>query len=92
MTDSFLRHAVNCSLVDYLDRPLLVILRDQRLLIGQLITFDQYSNIVLNQCRERRILGNKYAEEDLGLFIIRGENIVMIGGIVSIYIYIRVQN
>jgi len=37
-SDSFLAYAVSCSLVDLLDQPLLVQLRDGRKLIGTLMS------------------------------------------------------
>jgi U6 snRNA-associated Sm-like protein LSm1 len=44
------------SMVEQLDRRLLVILRDGRHLVGILRTFDQFSNMVLQETSERRIL------------------------------------
>ena len=43
-------------MVEQLDRRLLVILRDGRHLVGILRTFDQFSNMVLQETSERRIL------------------------------------
>ncbi len=45
-------------------------------------TFDQYNNVVLEACVERRIVGELYCDVDIGLCLIRGENIVMMGDIV----------
>jgi U6 snRNA-associated Sm-like protein LSm1 len=44
------------SMVEQLDRRLLVVLRDGRHLVGILRTFDQFSNMVLQETSERRIL------------------------------------
>ncbi|KAL7545372.1 hypothetical protein ACHAWF_008720 [Thalassiosira exigua] len=54
------------SLVEQLDRRLLVILRDGRHLVGTLSTFDQFSNMVLQETSERRILvaPRKITEDD----------------------------
>jgi len=82
-TDSFLEHAVRASLIDMLDKELLVVLRDGRKLIGLLRTFDQYSNVVLEECYERRIFKDMFADISMGLYLIRGENIVMMGDIDS---------
>jgi len=79
MSDSFLSHAVNCSLVDLLDRLLIVQLRDGRKFRGTLITFDQYSNIVLNNSVELLIESPFYAESSIGIQLLRGENIVLLG-------------
>ena len=98
------------SMVEQLDRKLLVILRDGRHLVGILRTFDQYSNMVLQETSERRILvvtseesetthqqrasdkiGNAISlppsskticyqtDIELGLFIVRGDNVVLFG-------------
>jgi small nuclear ribonucleoprotein (snRNP)-like protein len=37
MNDNFLEYAVRCSLIDYLDRPVLVSLRDGKALLGKLM-------------------------------------------------------
>lgn len=97
-------------MVEQLDRKLLVILRDGRHLVGILRTFDQYSNMVLQETSERRILvvtseesetthqqrasdkiGNSISlppsskticyqtDIELGLFIVRGDNVVLFG-------------
>ena len=42
-------------------------------------SFDQYSNIVLSNTSERKVLGSSYYDEPLGLYVIRGENIVLLG-------------
>jgi len=88
------------SMVEQLDRKLLVILRDGRHLIGILRSFDQFSNMVLQEASERRILvvqkensdgNNSEANNEslsticyqtdiqLGLFIVRGDNVVLLG-------------
>jgi len=87
-----------------------VILRDGRHLVGVLRTFDQFSNMVLQETSERRILvvtkeageGNDDTTDEktnvggvqppsppkticyqtdieLGLFVIRGDNVVLLG-------------
>ncbi|CCF59210.1 hypothetical protein KAFR_0G01760 [Kazachstania africana CBS 2517] len=69
------------AIVSSVDRKIFVLLRDGRLLFGVLRTFDQYANLILQHCVERIYLTdeNKYAEEDRGVFMIRGENVVMLG-------------
>ena len=82
------------SMVEQLDRKLLVILRDGRHLVGILRTFDQFSNMVMQETCERRILvvpGDKgdggdgpasmcyQTDIQLGLFIVRGDNVVLLG-------------
>ncbi|KAL6782875.1 LSM1 [Auxenochlorella protothecoides x Auxenochlorella symbiontica] len=69
------------ALVLELDKPLLVQLRDGRKLLGTLRSFDQYANLVLEGTKERIVVGSQYAEVDMGLHIVRGENVVLLGDI-----------
>ena len=78
---AFLPGAV--SLIEQLDTRVLVILRDGRHLVGTLRSLDQFSNLVLEDSFERHIVENKYADIYLGLYILRGESIVMVAEIVS---------
>ncbi|XP_058213090.1 sm-like protein LSM1B [Rhododendron vialii] len=70
---------VSASLASYLDRKLLVLTGDGRKLLGKLRSFDQYANIVLEGASERVTVGDLYSDIPLGLYIIRGENVVLIG-------------
>eukprot|EP00897_Mesotaenium_endlicherianum_P003796 jgi/Mesen1/3444/ME000194S02589 len=67
----------------FLDGPekLLVILRDGRKIVGILRSFDQFANVVLEGAVERIIVGEQYCDLPLGLYIIRGENLVLIGAL-----------
>ncbi|CAJ0904073.1 11497_t:CDS:2 [Entrophospora sp. SA101] len=65
----------SASLVDSVDRKLLVVLRDGRKLIGVLRSFDQFDTI------ERIYVGDAYGDIPRGIFIIRGENVVLLGEI-----------
>lgn len=69
------------AIVSSVDRKIFVLLRDGRLLFGVLRTFDQYANLILQHCVERIYLTekNQYCEEERGIFMIRGENVVMLG-------------
>ena len=83
------------SLVEQLDQKMLVVLRDGRHLVGTLRTFDQFSNMVLEDTSERRILvvprekniedGKKVeticyqADVELGLYVVRGDSVVLMG-------------
>lgn len=67
------------SLVEDLDKRLLVVLRDGRQYIGVLRSFDQFSNIVLEQCVERVTVDAVYADVPLGTYVVRGENVVILG-------------
>lgn len=70
---------LSTSLATYLDRKLLVLLRDGRKLLGTLRSFDQFANVVLEGACDRVIVGDLYCDIPLGLYIIRGENVVLIG-------------
>ncbi|KAM3321223.1 sm-like protein LSM1B isoform X1 [Capsicum chacoense] len=67
------------SLASYLDRKILILLRDGREFLGTFRSFDQYANIVLEGTLERIMVGNLFCDIPLGLYIIRGENIMLIG-------------
>jgi len=90
------------SLVDEVDKRILVVLQDGRKLWGVLRSFDQYGwlnpssleaslrhyliypvpievNLVLEHTIERIYVGREFAEKRLGLFLVRGDNIVLLG-------------
>ncbi len=66
---------------------MLVVLRDGRHLVGTLRTFDQFSNMVMEDTSERRILVVTKEDETicyqtdikLGLYIVRGDSVVLMG-------------
>ncbi|CAN6451442.1 unnamed protein product [Victoria cruziana] len=70
---------LSTSLASYLDKKLLVLLRDGRKLLGVLRSFDQFANVVLEGACERVIVRDLYCDIPLGLYVIRGENVVLIG-------------
>lgn len=63
----------------------MVLLRDGRTLIGYLRSVDQFANLVLQRTIERIHVGNEYGDIPRGVFIIRGENVVLLGEIVRLY-------
>ncbi|CAM9283755.1 unnamed protein product [Chrysoparadoxa australica] len=69
------------SMFEQLDKRLLVVLRDGRHLVGVLRTYDQYSNLVLEDTHERHTVGDLYGDIPLGLYLIRGDNVVLMGEI-----------
>ncbi|EOY27291.1 Small nuclear ribonucleoprotein family protein isoform 2 [Theobroma cacao] len=69
---------LSTSLASYLDKKLLVLLRDGRKLMGTLRSFDQFANAVLEGACDRVIVGDLYCDIPLGLYVIRGENVVLI--------------
>ncbi|KAI8352098.1 hypothetical protein BD560DRAFT_376217 [Blakeslea trispora] len=69
------------GLIDSIDKKLMVVLRDGRKLIGTLRSFDQFANLVLQDTIERIYVGNCYGDIPRGIFLIRGENVVLLGEI-----------
>lgn len=66
----------------------MVLLRDGRTLIGYLRSVDQYANLLLQQTVERIHVGNKFGDIPRGVFLVRGENVVLLGEIVSIFDFV----
>lgn len=64
---------------EYIDKEVLVLLRDDTYLYGIFKSYDQYNSISLNFTTLRIFHENKYAEKRLGLISLRGESIVLIG-------------
>ncbi|TFK98840.1 hypothetical protein BDV98DRAFT_572296 [Pterulicium gracile] len=79
--DSLIPFTTSGSLMDCVDRKMLVVLRDGRKLHGVLRSYDQFANLVLEDTIERVYYGNVFAENRHGLFLIRGENVVLLGEI-----------
>ncbi|KAL0486654.1 U6 snRNA-associated Sm-like protein [Acrasis kona] len=69
------------SLSDQLDKQVLVVLRDGKKLIGTLRSYDQFANMVLESTVERIVVGNQYSDLTLGLYMVRGENVILMGEI-----------
>ncbi|KDE03550.1 hypothetical protein MVLG_05978 [Microbotryum lychnidis-dioicae p1A1 Lamole] len=69
------------ALIDLVDKKILVHLRDGRRLNGVLRSYDQYANLVLTQTIERIFHppSKTFAQTDRGVFLIRGENVVLLG-------------
>ena len=62
----------SAALIDMIDKPLQVTLRDGHIYYGTLISYDQFANLVLD-CFEM--------EATNCIVIVRGENVVMVGEI-----------
>ncbi|KAI8905417.1 Sm-like ribonucleoprotein [Gorgonomyces haynaldii] len=69
----------SASLVDMVDQQILVILRDGRHFYGHLRTYDQFANLVLHDTIERIFYGSEYGDQERGTFLVRGENVVLLG-------------
>lgn len=71
------------SLIEELDKKLMVLLRDGRTLIGYLRSIDQFANLVLHRTIERIHVGQEFGDIPRGIFVVRGENVVLLGEIDS---------
>ncbi|KAH9962870.1 hypothetical protein BC827DRAFT_1129542 [Russula dissimulans] len=70
------------SLQGYVDRRVLLVLQDGRAIIGVLAGYDQKSNVVLSDSKERVYSMDEGVEEiPLGLYLVKGDMIIMIGEI-----------
>ncbi|KAL1966071.1 hypothetical protein VTN77DRAFT_4819 [Rasamsonia byssochlamydoides] len=69
------------QLLDLTDKKLVLVLRDGRKLIGVLRSWDQFANLVLQDTVERLYAGNLYADVPRGLYLVRGENVLLLGEI-----------
>jgi len=77
--DALIPFTTSGALVDSLDKKLLVVLRDGRRLQGVLRSYDQFANLVLEDTVERIYHGSAFGQTHQGVFIIRGENVVLVG-------------
>jgi U6 snRNA-associated Sm-like protein LSm1 len=75
--DPYLPGAI--SLLDQLDKRLMIMLRDGKTLIGDLRTIDQFANLVLQNTLERIYVDGCYGDIPRGIYMIRGENVVLAG-------------
>ncbi|KAI5819742.1 hypothetical protein BZA77DRAFT_142456 [Pyronema omphalodes] len=71
----------SAQLLDLTDKKLMIALRDGRKLIGVLRAWDQYANLVLQNTIERIYTDEMYADVPRGVFIVRGENVLLLGEI-----------
>ncbi|KDQ12970.1 hypothetical protein BOTBODRAFT_34111 [Botryobasidium botryosum FD-172 SS1] len=77
--DALIPFTTSGSLVDCVDKKMVVMLRDGRKLIGVLRSYDQFANLVLEDSVERIHHGAHFADIPRGVFLIRGENVVLLG-------------
>ncbi|EEB06764.1 U6 snRNP-associated protein Lsm8 [Schizosaccharomyces japonicus yFS275] len=68
------------SLAEFVEQQVEVITNDGRCVLGSLRGFDQTTNLILSNSKERLISWDQETEViPLGLYIIRGENVAMVG-------------
>lgn len=56
-------------------------LRDGRHLLGTLRSYDQFANVVIQDAVERRHVGRKCVDVPVGMYVLRGDNIVLLGAV-----------
>ncbi|PGH14754.1 hypothetical protein AJ80_05798 [Polytolypa hystricis UAMH7299] len=69
------------QLLDLTDKKLVLVLRDGRKLIGVLRSWDQFANLVLQDTVERIYADKLYADIPRGIYLVRGENVLLLGEI-----------
>lgn len=69
------------SLVQEIDKRLLVVLRDGKTLIGYLRSVDQFANLLLQDTVERIHVGTQFGDIPRGIYLVRGENVALCGEI-----------
>lgn len=79
VSDPYLYLPGAISLLDQLDKRLMIMLRDGKTLIGDLRTIDQFANLVLQNTLERIFVDDCYGDIPRGIYLIRGENVVLAG-------------
>lgn len=71
--------AEHCGYEQYLEKQVVVLLRNNRYIYGTLKSYDQYHSVALNYATERIFHENRYSERMHGLIVLRGENISLVG-------------
>ncbi|ORY87785.1 hypothetical protein BCR37DRAFT_342569 [Protomyces lactucae-debilis] len=69
------------ALVNSVDKKMVLVLRDNTKLFGILRSFDQYGNLVLQDSFERIYVEDCFADIPKGVYLVRGENVVLMGEI-----------
>ena len=70
------------SLAEQLDKPIMAVLQDGRLLLGTLISYDHFGTLVLKDAKERQVGKTHYCDiEQPGIYVLRGETLCALGEI-----------
>jgi len=67
------------SLIEDVDTKQMVVLRDGKILIGMLRSVDQFGNLALQDTIQRTVIDNRFHDEPQGIFLVRGENVALMG-------------
>jgi len=71
---------MSSNLSTFVDKLVTIITTDGRLLVGHLRGYDQTTNLILSAAQERTISPDEPGTtEDLGLYILRGDNVALVG-------------
>jgi U6 snRNA-associated Sm-like protein LSm8 len=71
---------MSSNLATFVDKLVTIITTDGRLLVGHLRGYDQTTNLILSAAQERTISPDEpCTTEDLGLYILRGDNVALVG-------------
>jgi len=67
-------------LASCIDKPVMIVTKDGRVILGYLRGYDQQINVVLEHSKERLFCGPQepVKEASLGFYVFRGEDIVMV--------------
>jgi U6 snRNA-associated Sm-like protein LSm8 len=77
---SRLGSTMSLNLQSMVDKLVTIITTDGRLLVGYLRGYDQTTNLILSASQERTISPDEpCTTEDLGLYILRGDNVALVG-------------
>lgn len=75
-----LGRSMAAMLEPFVDKVIEVITNDGRVIVGLLKGFDQTTNVILDECHERVFSADAGVEQVmLGLYIVRGDNIAVVG-------------
>ncbi|CAN6643418.1 U6 snRNA-associated Sm-like protein LSm8 [Trichomonascus vanleenenianus] len=68
------------SLAGFVEKQVVVITTDGRMLVGKLMGFDQTTNLILAETQERVITPDEPTETiEMGLYLIRGDTVAVCG-------------
>ncbi|XP_059834292.1 LSM8 homolog, U6 small nuclear RNA associated [Hypanus sabinus] len=74
--------SMTSALESYINRTVAVVTADGRMIVGTLKGFDQTINLILDESHERVFSSQQGVEQVvLGLYIVRGDNVAVIGEI-----------
>nr|ACI67678.1 U6 snRNA-associated Sm-like protein LSm8 [Salmo salar] len=73
---------MSTALESYINRTVATVTSDGRMIVGTLKGFDQTINLILDESHERVFSSSQGVEQVvLGLYIVRGDNVAVIGEI-----------